>query len=117
MGFPEPNPIWKCRKAERYTMRLYVNESENTTPEAAPEKRALTTGEKILVGTLVAGGVGASIYCVHLAVNAVASDAKAVGTGIKAGVDKLKTNKEKKQAALQTLMAAGYTEEEAKALL
>ena len=117
MGFPEPNPIWKCRKAERYTMRLYGNESENTTPEAAPEKRALTTGEKILVGTLVAGGVGASIYCVHLAVNAVASDAKAVGTGIKAGINKAKANKEERKKAIATLMAAGYTEEEAKALL
>lgn len=98
-------------------MRLYAEENNNTNPETATEKRQLTTGEKILVGTLIAGGVGASVYAVHLAVNAVASDAKAVGTGIKAGVDKLKTNKEKKQAALQTLMAAGYSEEEAKALL
>lgn len=103
---------------ERLSMaRLYVNESENQAPETTSEKRPLTLGEKIVIGTLVAGGVGASVYCVHLAVNAVASDAKAVGTGIKAGINKVKANKESKQKAIKTLMDAGYTEEEAKALL
>lgn len=104
--------------AERHKMRLYAtNEENNNNPETACEKRQLTTGEKILIGTLVAGGVGASVYCVHLAVNAVASDAKAVGTGIKAGINKVKANKEEKKKAIATLMAAGYSEEEAKALL
>ena len=102
---------------ERLVMRLYAENESNVNPETTSEKRQLTTGEKILIGTLVAGGVGASVYCVHLAVNAVASDAKAVGTGIKAGIEKVKSNKESKQKAIATLVAAGYTEDEAKRLI
>jgi len=124
MGFPEPNPIWKCRKAERYTMRLYMENESNTTPETATEKRQLTTGEKIIVGTLVAGAVGASVYCVHLGVHAVCDDAVAVGRGAKAGylkakesIENKKQKKENKAAALKMLMANGMSEEEAKAVL
>jgi hypothetical protein len=105
-------------------MRLYAENNENQNPETATEKRQLTTGEKILVGTLVAGAVGASVYCVHLGVHAVCDDAVAVGRGAKAGyikakesIENKKQKKENKAAALKVLMANGMTEEEAKAVL
>jgi hypothetical protein len=98
-------------------MRLYAENNENQNPETNNEKRPLSVGERIIVGTFIAGGVGLSVYGLHLGLNAIVNDTKAVGTGIKAGVDKLKTNKEDKQKAIATLMAAGYSEEEAKRLI
>lgn len=126
MGFPEPKQIWKSDIIrERAFMRLYATSTENNAnPEATTEKRQLTTGEKILVGTLVAGAVGASVYCVHLGVHAVCDDAVAVGRGAKAGylkakesIESKKAAKENKKVAIAKLVELGYTEDEAKALI
>lgn len=105
-------------------MRLYAENESNVNPEAAPEKRQLTTGEKILVGTVIAGAVGASVYCVHLGVHAIADDTTAVVKGAKAGyikaresIENKKAAKENKKAAIAKLVEVGYTEEQAKAII